>query len=126
MKKKFIDYILKRENSQVSALPVQTLDNKSSALQIDSKYPALSQQMPPSVVSQNQNNITDKSMKDRLEDEQIKKTFTNHISKAFDELSKSKISPEKSKKILTAVVQEMIKVTGIRQSQIKNVVDKMS
>lgn len=119
----FAKYILAKENNQSPAVPLQTLDTKSSNVKTDTKYPALSQQMPQSQVPQNYSTGT--NIQDKLQEEHIKKTFSTHISKAFEELSKSNISPEKAKNLLGTVVQEMMKTTGLNQTQAKTVVDKL-
>ena len=123
MKTKFSDYVLRKENSDDHGVPVQNLSTKSTQLAADPKYPALSQQMPTSTGGAVAG--TNQSMSDKLHDDHIKQTFINYINKAFTELSKSNVSPEKAKSILSSVVQEMMKVTGLTQSQAKTVVSKI-
>lgn len=122
MKNKFSDYILYREADEGQGVPVQTMNTSSTQVQADPKYPALSQQMPSSSTA---TQPTDPSMKEKLQDEHIKQTFANHINKAFEDLKKSNISPEKAKSILGIVVGEMMKATGLTQSQAKTVVSKI-
>lgn len=123
MNTKFSDYVLRKENAEDRAVPVQNLDTKSTQLAADPKYPALSQQMPTSTGGATTG--TNQSMSDKLHDDHVKQTFINYINKAFAELAKSNVSPEKAKNILSSVVQEMMKVTGLTQSQAKTVIGKI-
>lgn len=120
---KFSNYVLRKENNQDYGIPVQNLNTKSTELPTNPKYPALSQQMPATTGGAVTG--TNQSISDKLHDDHIKQTFINHINKAFTELAKSNISPEKAKNILSSVVQEMMKVTGLTQSQAKATINKI-